>query len=151
MMCRMNSCRAVVGIGADPPNEVGSPRLRPLFTQLQTSFSVYSGMRRRFVSYMVGAAAGLTIAAGTLFLLPKSAAEEVIVRVAPPPARVETLPPPPSRYHVWDPGHWRWNGRGYVWVPGHYINNAHHYARWVPGHWVNRGGGWYWVEGHWRY
>ncbi len=93
----------------------------------------------------------LVIAGSVVCLSARSMGAEVIIRTAPPAVRVETVPPPPSRYHVWDPGHWRWDGHGYVWIPGHYINNPHRYARWVPGHWVNRGGGWFWVEGHWRH
>jgi hypothetical protein len=111
----------------------------------------FSGMRNNWIACASGALAGVIVVSSMLCLAPKSAADEVIVRVAPPVVRVETAPPPPSHYHVWDPGHWRWNGRGYVWVPGHYIHNPHHYAKWIPGHWVNRGGGWYWVEGHWRH
>jgi hypothetical protein len=108
-------------------------------------------MRKRPQNYWICASiGGLIIAGSALFLPTKSAGAEVVVRVGPPPIRVETVPPPPDRRYVWDPGHWRWNGRIYVWVPGHYIRNPHRYGRWVPGHWVNRGGGWYWVEGHWR-
>jgi hypothetical protein len=121
------------------------------FTQLCVSFLVYSRMRNHWISRTCGTLAWMIIAGNMLCLPPRSAAEEVIVRVAPPPPRVETVPPPPSRYYIWDPGHWRWDGRAYVWVPGHYVQNPHHYARWIPGHWVNRGGGWYWVEGHWRH
>jgi hypothetical protein len=104
----------------------------------------------RSKSHVVGILTALLFAGSTLAVAPESWAQEVIVRVPPPPARVESTPPPPSPYHVWDPGHWRWDGRRYVWVPGHYIHNPHHYAKWIPGHWVERHGGWYWVEGHWR-
>ena len=124
--------------------------------QPSDSITVYSNVQRqsqsRSKSHLVGMLTALLFAGSTLLAVPpKSWAQEVIVRVAPPPVRVETAPPPPSRYHVWDPGHWRWDGRGYVWVPGHYIHNPHHYANWIPGHWVERHGGWYWVEGHWRH
>jgi WXXGXW repeat (2 copies) len=101
-------------------------------------------------SNVVGILTALLFAGSTL-VPPKSLAQEVIVRLPPPPVRVETVPPPPTRYYVWDPGHWRWDGRAYVWVPGHYIHNPHHSANWVPGHWVERHGGWSWVQGHWRH
>src|SRR5580704_8880424 len=35
---------------------------------------------------------------------------------APPPARVETPPPPPLA--AWQPGHWSWSGGQYVWIAG---------------------------------
>ena len=101
-------------------------------------------------SHVVGILTALFFAGSTLAMAPKSWAQEVIVRVPPPPVRVETAPPPPSHDHVWDPGHWKWDGHAYVWVPGHYVHNPHHSAKWIPGHWVERHGGWYWVEGHWR-
>jgi|SRR6516162_7364788 len=110
--------------------------------------AVYLHMQKRHWDYWVCASiAGLMIGGSALFLPANSAAAEVIVRVAPPATRVETVPPPPDRSYAWDPGHWQWNGRTYVWVPGHYIRYPHPHARWVPGHWVNRGGGWYWSPG----
>jgi hypothetical protein len=108
-------------------------------------------MRKRLQTHWISLSlAGLTVIGATLITSPKSDAAEVVVRVAPPAARVETIPPPPGRAYAWDPGHWQWNGRTYVWIPGQYIAYPHRYRRWIPGHWVNRGGGWYWVQGHWR-
>ena len=37
-----------------------------------------------------------------------------LVQLAPPPPRVERVPPP-RRDQVWIPGHWQWNERDYVW------------------------------------
>ena len=86
--------------------------------QPSDSITVYSNLQRqsqsRSKSHPVGMLIALLFAGSTLLAVPpKSWAQEVIVRVAPPAVRVETAPPPPSRYHVWDPGHWRWDGRGY--------------------------------------
>jgi hypothetical protein len=71
----------------------------------------------------------------------------IVAPHAPPPPRVETVPPAREGY-AWDPGHWRWDHGGYVWAPGHWqpIRVGH---RWVPGHWVEHGPNWRWVEGHW--
>jgi hypothetical protein len=114
--------------------------------------AVYLDMRNLLNRFRISRGITLLLMAGSIVCLSaKSTSADVIVRVPPPAVRVETVPPPPSHYHVWDPGHWRWDGHGYVWIPGHYINNSHRYSRWVPGHWVNRGGGWFWVEGHWRH
>ncbi len=44
----------------------------------------------------------------------------VVVRPAPPAARVEIIPRSPSPRHSWVPGHHRWRRNQYVWVPGHY-------------------------------
>jgi hypothetical protein len=67
---------------------------------------------------------------------------------APPPLRVEVVPPPPRPLVVWQPGTWHWNGASYVWLPGHYIERPAG-ARWEHGHWGYRGGAWVWVPGHW--
>ncbi|MBV9106871.1 MAG: YXWGXW repeat-containing protein [Verrucomicrobia bacterium] len=104
----------------------------------------------RSKSHVIAIFAASLFSWSILAVAPKSLAQGVVVRIAPPPVRVETAPPPPGHYYVWDPGHWKWDGRRYVWVPGHYIHNPHHYVKWIPGHWVERHGGWYWVEGHWR-
>jgi hypothetical protein len=80
---------------------------------------------------------------------------EVVERVvpAPPPAvRYEAVPPPPGPVEVWvwQPGHWRWDGREYVWYPGRYAERPAHQAVWVQHQWVQRPTGWVFVEGHWR-
>jgi WXXGXW repeat (2 copies) len=98
----------------------------------------------------IGAFAGIVLVGVSLAAPATCAAAEVVIRTAPPNPIVETVPPPPGRYYVWDPGHWRWNGNRYVWVRGHYVHNPHHGGAWVPGHWVSRPGGWVWIEGHWR-
>ena len=68
---------------------------------------------------------------------------------APPPVRVEVMPPPPVAHgYVWDKGHWRWDHGQYVWVPGHWQAERHGW-HWVPAHWDQRGPHWRYVEGHW--
>ncbi|MGS1059355.1 YXWGXW repeat-containing protein [Burkholderia glumae] len=70
-----------------------------------------------------------------------------VVRVAPPPPRVEVVPAPRVGY-VWDAGHWVWRHGAYVWEPGHWqaVRVGYH---WQPGHWAPRGDGWVWIRGHW--
>lgn len=41
----------------------------------------------------------------------------ISIDVAPPPPRVEVLPPPRVGY-VWAPGHWEWVGGRHAWVGG---------------------------------
>ncbi|WYX12858.1 YXWGXW repeat-containing protein [Achromobacter xylosoxidans] len=41
----------------------------------------------------------------------------ISVDVAPPPPRVEVLPPPRVGY-VWAPGHWEWVGGRHAWIGG---------------------------------
>jgi hypothetical protein len=81
-------------------------------------------------------------------------AEIEIAPGAPPPLREEVVPPPPRPLEqvVWEPGHWRWEGRRHewVWIAGHYIERPHRYAQWEPGHWVETPHGWRWDPGHWR-
>lgn len=97
-----------------------------------------------------------TILRGLLLALLGSAAigiaqAQVYVEVptAPPPLRVETVPPPPmAQGYVWDKGHWRWDHGRYVWIAGHWqaVRVGWH---WVPAHWQQRGPNWRYVEGHW--
>ena len=70
--------------------------------------------------------------------------------VAPPPSRVEVVPPPPASTMVWVPGHWQWNGQNYAWESGHYIARPSDQAEYEPGHWVQTAGTWTWVPGQWR-
>ncbi|WYX22962.1 YXWGXW repeat-containing protein [Achromobacter xylosoxidans] len=41
----------------------------------------------------------------------------ISIDVAPPPPRVEVLPPPRVGY-VWAPGHWEWVGGRHAWIGG---------------------------------
>lgn len=71
----------------------------------------------------------------------------------PPPALYqEVVPVLPSPRHVWQPGHWQWNGYNYIWVRGHYIivEPRFRHRHWVHGHWEQGPNGWYWVPAGWR-
>src|SRR5579859_950020 len=74
----------------------------------------------------------------------------VVVPTAPPPLRVEVVPAPPPYQAIWQPGFWRWDGRGYRWVRGHYVRPPRARHEWVAGHWEPRPGGHIWIEGFWR-
>ena len=89
----------------------------------------------------------IPFALAALASTPTYAREEIIIREAPPPMRVEPVPGPRQGY-AWDQGHWRWQHGGYVWVPGHWQPMRDN-ARWEPGHWEARGPHWYWIEGRW--
>ena len=69
------------------------------------------------------------------------------VQIAPPPDRVEHMPPPRTGY-VWAPGYWRWDRGHHVWVRGHYIRERPGH-QWVSHRWVHRGDRWRFEEGHW--
>ena len=45
----------------------------------------------------------------------------VHVRTAPPPARVEIVPPQPARGAVWIDGEWAWRGRKWAWRRGRWV------------------------------
>jgi len=77
-------------------------------------------------------------------------AEEVIVRVRPPAAIVETRPGRPGPNYVWTDGYHRWDGHAHVWVPGAWVVPPRPHAHWVAHRWVPRHGGYVLVEGHWR-
>jgi len=72
----------------------------------------------------------------------------VDIQVAPPPDRVEHVPPPRHGY-VWAPGYWRWDHGHHVWVKGHYVHERQGH-QWVNHHWVQRGDRWHFEEGHWE-
>lgn len=75
---------------------------------------------------------------------------EVIVKVGPPAAIVETRPVRPGPNYVWINGYHRWDGNAYVWTAGRWEVPPRAHARWVAHRWVRRHGGWVMVEGHWR-
>jgi hypothetical protein len=68
---------------------------------------------------------------------------------APPPLRVETIPPAPSASEYWQPGHWAWNG-DWSWISGHYVERPQNMSAWVPGHWDQQASSYTWVDGHWQ-
>lgn len=50
---------------------------------------------------------------------PTSALAEV--PFPPPPARIESVPPAPSKDAVWVDGEWLWQARRYAWKPGRWV------------------------------
>jgi len=80
--------------------------------------------------------------------------EVVIAPNAPPPPRVETIPPPPnaeSQLMYWRPGRWAWNGGSWEWSSGQYVERPAPQAVWEPGHWVQQpSGGYVWTDGRWQ-
>jgi WXXGXW repeat (2 copies) len=76
-----------------------------------------------------------------------SARAYVDIDIAPPAARVETIPAP-RRGYVWAPGYWNYSGHRHVWVGGHYIHErrGHH---WVADNWEQHDGRWRRSPGHW--
>src|SRR5579871_6465071 len=62
-------------------------------------------------------------------------AEEVVVRVHPPRAVVETRGVRPSRDHVWIGGYHRWDGAAYAWTPGRWEARPHPGAVWIAPRW----------------
>ena len=84
----------------------------------------------------------------------QSPSQVIIAPNAPPPPRIETIPPPPSeeaRVMYWRPGHWAWDGMNWAWTPGTYVERPSAQAVWEPGHWVQQpSGGYVWVDGRWQ-
>lgn len=76
------------------------------------------------------------------------ATAQVYVEVAPPPPRVEHMPPP-RHGHAWVSGHWEWRRHGYRWVPGHWVAARPGYRYHGP-EWVARDGRWYMERGRWE-
>jgi hypothetical protein len=90
---------------------------------------------------------GLVFAGALTF---SAAVAEVVVRIAPPRAVIETRGPRPGPNHVWIGGYHRWDGNAYAWTPGRWEQPPRPRARWVEHRWVHRRGGYVFVEGRWR-
>ncbi|HTP82092.1 MAG TPA: hypothetical protein VMQ11_04060 [Alphaproteobacteria bacterium] len=103
-------------------------------------------------THILAAALGLGLVVPLAACVERVETREVVVPRAPPAPVTEAVPAPPgpAERWVWQPGHWRWNGREYVWAAGHYVERPRRDAEWVPPHWQERGGGWVYVEGRWR-
>jgi hypothetical protein len=92
---------------------------------------------------------GLCMAAGAITAPTiASAGVAIDIDVAPPPVRVETVPPPRAGY-IWSPGYWEWRGHEHVWVAGSMIHERRGY-HWVPAHWDQRGPHWHHEPGRWE-
>jgi hypothetical protein len=92
---------------------------------------------------------GLCIAAGGITApVIASAGVAIDIDIAPPPLRVETVPPPREGF-VWAPGYWDYRGREHVWVRGRWVRERHGY-RWVSDRWEQRGPHWHHERGHWE-
>ena len=91
--------------------------------------------------------AAALIAASTWVALPAADAATLVVRVAPPPMRVETVPAPRAGYQ-WAGGHWDWRGNQYVWVGGTWVPERRGYV-YMPPTWVEVNGQWERREARW--
>ena len=77
-----------------------------------------------------------------------SDAKVLVVEVAPPVARVETVPEARRGYY-WAPGYWGWRSNKHAWVSGHWIRERRGY-HWVPHRWEQREGRWHLHQGFWE-
>ncbi|MFA1686639.1 hypothetical protein [Achromobacter dolens] len=71
----------------------------------------------------------------------------ISIDVAPPPPRVEVVPPPRVGY-VWAPGHWEWAGGRHAWIEGAWLPARPGYVYHRP-EWRQRHGHWVYYEGRW--
>lgn len=90
------------------------------------------------------------------FVLPASPADakpriSIELGAGPPALRVETYGRPPSRRHVWVPGHWQWSRRAHDWVwrPGRWRVPPRGRGYWIPETYERRGDRWITIEGRW--
>lgn len=79
-----------------------------------------------------------------------AAAAEVVVRVAPPVAVVESRGVAPGPGYVWQAGYHRWDGNAYAWNAGRWAAPPRPGAHWVNHRWEHRHGGYVFHEGRWR-
>ncbi len=71
----------------------------------------------------------------------------IVVGSAPPPLRLETMPPPRAGY-IWAPGYWNWDGYRHVWLPGRWEPERHGMYFQQP-LWIHSGSGWRLDRGGW--
>lgn len=69
----------------------------------------------------------------------------------PPALRIETYNRPPSRRHVWVPGHWEWSRRAHDWVwrSGAWRVPPRGRGYWIPESYERRGDRWVTIKGRW--
>lgn len=69
----------------------------------------------------------------------------------PPSLRIETHGRPPSRRHVWVPGHWDWSRRrhDWVWRPGEWRVPPRGRGHWVAPTYQRGRDGWIVIRGRW--
>jgi hypothetical protein len=94
--------------------------------------------------------AALTLASGALGFATIGQAARIVdveIGVAPPPTRVEVVPPVREGY-VYEQGHYGWDGQQYVWIGGQFILDrpGHVYQPYVI---EQRGERWHFRAGHW--
>ena len=86
--------------------------------------------------------------AGAIGSVAIPASAQIIVRIAPPPPRAESVPAP-RRGSIWVPGHWDWRNPQHVWVGGTWVRERRGYSYNQP-QWVERNGRWQMTRGNWR-
>ena len=96
-------------------------------------------MKKLLIAAMVAGALGSVAVSAS--------AREIVIRVAPPELRVETVPAA-RRGYQWAPGYWNWSGRRHVWVKGNWMRDRPGYMYHQPA-WEQREGNWHIQRGNW--
>jgi hypothetical protein len=76
-----------------------------------------------------------------------AAVDEIEIRTAPPPDRVEIVPAPRPGF-IYEKGHYAWDGRQYVWTEGRFIKEREGH-KYTPYAFEKRGEVWYYRPGFW--
>ena len=71
----------------------------------------------------------------------------ITVSVAPPPLRVETIPPRPAVGWLWAPGHWVRSANTWAWTTGAWVRPHTTHRHYVGARWVRRGDVWVFRRG----
>ena len=79
-----------------------------------------------------------------------AAAQQIVIDVAPPAPKVETVPAPVVG-QVWTPGYWRWEEprRTHIWVDGR-LQPERPGHKWVADRWVPRDQRYVYEPGRWE-
>jgi hypothetical protein len=91
----------------------------------------------------------LTSIAGCMLAIGAMGAD-IVVKVAPPRARVEKRAESPGTGYVYTNGYHRWDGNAYQWTPGEWKQPPNEHSKWVDHRWDHRKDGYVFTEGHWQ-
>jgi len=91
----------------------------------------------------------LCLSACVAALSPPTEVASIALKSAPPPNRVEAIPPAPSSNAFWMRGYWHWENDNYVWISGRWEVKRPGW-HWVPAHWDMPEERWEFVAGQWQ-
>ena len=102
-------------------------------------------------AWLTAALVAATFSLSACVVVPPQRPVAVWAPMAPPPPRVEVIPPRPYPEYVWITGHWTWENDHHRWQEGRWVAPRPH-EHWEPHRWEpGEGGRWQLRGGYWRH